>query len=292
MTRFQAQHSVETMPVGFGLRRRLRRAGPAALIAGCVAAVLLLVAVFGPWLAPQDPLALDLASAYQGPSAAHWFGTDANGRDLLSRLIVGARTSLLSPLLVIALASLLGGAAGIASAWMGGAVDDILSRLFDVIFAIPGLLLAILAAAVFGNGLTAPIVALALANTPYFARLIRSAAMREVSLPYVAAGKIAGMSSLRITLRHVLPNISGFAVAQASVSFGYAMVDLAMVSFLGLGVQPPSPDWGLMIANGETGLLRGYPIEAVFAGLLIIISVISFNILGERLDTQTNRRNS
>lgn len=262
------------------------------MVLSVIVIVIVGVAIFGPAIAPQDPVAIDLASAYQGPSAAHWLGTDGNGRDLLSRLIVGARTSILAPLLVIVIASLFGCTIGIVAAWYGGVVDAVISRFLDAVFAIPGLLLAILAAAVFGNGLLAPITALAVAYMPYFARLIRGAGIREVSMPYIAAFKISGMSGWRICVKHLLPNLSGYVISQATVSFGYAMVDLAMVSFLGLGVQPPSPDWGLMVSSGEASMLRGYPDEAIFAGLLIIITVVVFNVLGEKVDEMTKAKRS
>ena len=152
-----------------------------------------------------------------------------------------------------------------------------------MLFAFPGILLAVLAAAVFGPSLTAAATALAVAYTPYVARVLRGAALRERAQQYVAALEVQGFSGAAICLRHLVPNILKLIVAQATVLFGYAMVDLAAISFIGLGVQPPQPDWGVMVAEGENGVLQGYPAESIAAGVAIMIVVIAVNLLGERL---------
>jgi peptide/nickel transport system permease protein len=162
-------------------------------------------------------------------------------------------------------------------------VDATVSRFLDMLFAFPGVLLAILAIAMFGAGLPAAIVALGLAHLPYIARVTRAAALRERELPYVDALRVHGFSSFEICWRHLLPNLAPLIIAQATVSFGYVMVDLAAISFLGLGVQPPSADWGVMVASGEPAILAGHPQQSLYAGILIVITVCAFTILGERL---------
>jgi peptide/nickel transport system permease protein len=263
--------------------RRLAGMGVAPAIALVFLVLLAIIAVFGPWIAPQDPNAVNLGASLQGPSAAHWLGTDEVGRDLFSRLIVGARTSLLGPLLVVLIATTLGTVVAIASAWIGGWVDGMVARVIDVGFAFPGLLLAFVAVAVFGPGLTAPVLALSLSYLPFVARVVRAAAIRQRSLPYIAACTVQGFSAVAICRRHLLPNVQGIVLAQATLSFGYAMVDLAAISYLGLGVQPPTSDWGLMVSAGQGSILQGAPQESIFAGLAIVVTVAAFMVVGQWL---------
>ncbi len=260
----------------------VRRLGPLGLTCAGLIAALAALAIVAPVIAPHDPNAVDLLHTFAGPSLAHPLGTDDTGRDLLSRLIIGARTSLLGPLLVVILTVSLGVPLAIASAWVRGPIDAVGSRLLDVLFAFPGVLLAILAIALFGAGLPAAVIALGLAHMPYIARVTRAAAIRERELPYVAALRVHGFSSVQICRRHLLPNLGSLIIAQATVSFGYVMVDLAAISFLGLGVQPPSADWGVMIASGEPSILEGHPQQSLYAGVLIVMTVCAFTILGER----------
>ncbi len=266
--------------------RRVRGGGGIGPLGrGCavVIGVLVLVAIFAPLLAPVDPRTPDFLAPYQGPSAAHLLGTDNAGYDLLSRLMVGARTSLAGPLAVIIVSTVLAVVLALVAAWNGGLVDAAIARAMDVVFAFPGILLAILGAAVFQSGLTPAVIALAISYTPYLGRVIRAAAIRETSQAYVDALVIQGVGGVSICLRHVLRNLVPTIAAQATVSFGYAMVDLAALSYLGLGVQRPTPDWGLMVANGQQGIIKGFPEESLYAGALIVITVAAFNILGERL---------
>jgi peptide/nickel transport system permease protein len=263
--------------------RRIAGIGFAPAVAMAFLVVVAIIAVIGPWIAPQDPNAVNLGADLQAPSAAHWLGTDVVGRDLFSRLIVGARTSLLGPLLVVLLATTAGAALAIVSAWLGGWVDSVVSRTIDIGFAFPGLLLAFVAVAVFGPGLTAPVLALSLSYVPFVARVVRSAAIRERHLPYIAACSVQGFSAYSICRRHLLPNVRGIVLAQATLSFGYAMVDLAAISYLGLGVQPPTPDWGLMVSTGQGSILQGAPQESIFAGLAIVLTVAAFMVVGQWL---------
>lgn len=278
-----------TDPVALRARvRGLPRVGsPGAVALGVLLGMLGVVAVLGPAIAPAGPNDADLSAAFQGPSAAHLLGTDGSGRDLLSRLIVGSRTALIGPLVITLLATAVGTLLALVSAWRGGWVDTVVSRVLDAIFAFPGLVLAILAVAVFGTGLTAPIVALVISYVPYIARVVRSAALRERNIPYVAALTVQGLPAWVICVRHLLPNIRTVLLAQATLMFGYAMVDLAAISFLGLGVQPPQADWGLMVAEGQASVLRGYPQQSLYAGALIVIVVIAITLLGERWGSRT-----
>lgn len=251
---------------------------------------LLLMAVFAPLIAPYDPAAVNAAAVNVGPSSDYLLGTDSVGRDLLSRLIVGSRTSLVGPTIVAILSVAAGLIVGMVAGWRGGKVDQVLSAVTNVAFAFPGLLLAILSVAVFGRGLAAPIVALSIAYTPYVVRVARAAVLRERSLPYVEALRATGFSSFSICARHVLPSMSALLIAQGTLAFGYAMVDLAAISYLGLGVQPPTADWGAMVASGQTAILNGDPAQSLLAGGLIIITVTAVTVFGERLAGRAEAR--
>jgi peptide/nickel transport system permease protein len=265
--------------------RRRRVAGNDIVFVVCCVIVGLAVflAIFGPLLAPQDPDASNLANSFVGPVSGHLLGFDSQGRDLFSRLLTGARTSMSGPFLVVAIAMVAGSTLAVASAWAGGWIDSTISTVMDILFAFPAILLAILAAAVFGAGLTAPTLALAIAYTPYIARVLRGAALRERAREYVAACEVQGLSAVAICARHLVPNLLPLIVAQATLLFGYAMVDFAAISYIGLGVQPPTADWGVMVASGQAGVLQGYPAESLSAGLCIVVVVVAVNLLGERL---------
>jgi peptide/nickel transport system permease protein len=265
--------------------RRRRFAGSNVLVIGCAVVIGLAVflAAFGPLLAPHDPDAASLGNAYVGPAPGHPLGYDSQGRDLLSRLLTGARTSMTGPFLVVAVSMVAGSVLAVAAAWAGRWVDATISTVLDILFAFPAILLAVLAAAVFGAGLTAPTLALAVAYTPYIARVLRGAALRERARDYVAACEVQGLSAVAICARHLIPNLMPLIVAQATLTFGYAMVDFAAISFIGLGVQPPTADWGVMVASGQSGVLQGYPLESLTAGLCIVVVVVAVNLLGERL---------
>jgi peptide/nickel transport system permease protein len=265
--------------------RRRRFASSNVLVIGCVVvvAIAVLLALFGPLLAPHDPNAASLGNAYVGPVAGHPLGYDSQGRDLFSRLLTGARTSMVGPFLVVLVSVVAGSVLAVASAWAGRWVDATISTAMDILFAFPAILLAVLAAAVFGAGLTAPTLALAIAYTPYIARVLRGAALRERARDYVAACEVQGLSAVAICGRHLIPNLMPLIVAQATLTFGYAMVDFAAISFIGLGVQPPTADWGVMVASGQSGVLQGYPLESLTAGLCIVVVVVAVNLLGERL---------
>jgi peptide/nickel transport system permease protein len=261
-----------------------------AVVAGCVCAALVAAAIFAPLIAPHQPDAIDAAAINQGPSAAHLLGTDSLGRDVLTRLLYGARLSLLGPALVVLLSTTLGTAVAIAGSWLGGAADRLMARLLDILFAFPSILFAVLAVVAFGAGLIAPVIALSVAYTPYIARVIRSAAVHERQLPYIEACQLLGYSSWRTAANHLLRNVRLLIIAQATITFGYALLDLAAISFIGLGVQPPTPEWGLMVSEGDSALLNGYPYESLAAGAAIVLTVVAFNVLGERLAARSRGR--
>ncbi|MFN8032149.1 MAG: ABC transporter permease [Mycobacterium sp.] len=249
-----------------------------------VIALTILVAVFGPLLAPFPPNQSDLAQAFVGGSPTHPLGFDSQGRDLLSRLLVGARSSMLGAFVVIALAMTAGVSLAVLAAWRRGWVDSLISSGSDLVFAFPGLLLAVLAAAVFGPNQWSAAAALAIAYTPYVARIVRGVALRERSLPYIEALEVQGSAAWSISAGHILPNIAPMLVAQASILFGWAALDLAAISFIGLGVQPPQADWGVMAAEGQAGVLQGFPTESLTAGAALVLVVVAFAVLGERLN--------
>lgn len=263
---------------------------PMMLVVAGVCLLLVLFAIVGPLLTAWSPSTLDPLNANVGPSANHWLGTDYLGRDLYSRAAHGARLSLLGAALVVAVTTVFAVITALAAAWFGGWVDAIANRVMDILFAFPSLLFALIAVAVFGTGLTAPAVSLAIAYLPYLGRVMRTVAMRERRLAYIEACSLAGIPAWRIWLRHLLPALLPFLRAQAPIAFGYAISDLAAISFIGLGVQAPTADWGVMVAEGREPLLNHQPLESVVAGLLIVTTVVAFNLLGERLSARAEAR--
>ncbi|MER8185097.1 ABC transporter permease [Kitasatospora sp. NPDC094015] len=273
-----------------GLARiRTTRAPLQHLCLGFVALVVL-AAVLAPWIAPYDPNRIELGNALAGPSADHLLGVDASGRDTLARLLTGARTSLLGPLGVVAFSTLAGVAVGVTAAWRGGWLDSVLSRSTELVFAFPGMLLAILIVSVYGEGLLAPVIALAIAYLPYVSRLTRSLVLAERGRPYVEAYQVQGHSGLQICLRHVIPAVTPVVLAQSTVNFGYALIDLAGLSFLGLGVPALTPDWGRMVFDGQSAVQHGYPLSAVLPCAAVVLTVVAFNVVGERWADQVARR--
>jgi peptide/nickel transport system permease protein len=184
---------------------------------------------------------------------------------------------------VVILAALLATFLAIAAAWLNGVVDAVVSRLFDLVFAFPALILAVISVAVFGVGLRAPVAALAIAYVPYIGRVMRTAALRERGAPYVAALEAQGFSAWWLCLRHIVPNIVPLLFVQSALAFGYALLDLAAISYVGLGVQPPAAEWGLMVAQGQSSILAGFPEQSISAVVTIVLTVVSVNILGNRL---------
>ncbi|MFJ8628365.1 ABC transporter permease [Kitasatospora sp. NPDC093550] len=273
-----------------GLSRLTTGRAPLHLACLGFVALVVLAALLAPWLAPADPNAVDLGNALAGPSADHLLGVDAAGRDTLARLLLGARTSLLGPLGVVAFSTVAGVLIGLAAGWRGGWLDSVLSRSTELVFAFPGMLLAILVVSVYGEGLLAPVTALAIAYLPYVSRLTRSLVLAERERPYVSAYRVQGHSAVQICLRHVLPAIAPIVLAQSTINFGYALMDLAGLSFLGLGVPALTPDWGRMVFDGQTAIQHGYPLSAIVPCVLIVLTVVAFNVVGERWADRVARR--
>ncbi|WP_447648197.1 ABC transporter permease [Microbacterium forte] len=248
-----------------------------------VLGAVVLAAIFAPFVAPYDPDAVDFTSFLAPPSAAHWLGTDSLGRDLLSRLVYGGRTALIGPLLVVLFSTVLGILLGLWAGWRGGWIDAALSRMFDVLFAFPSLLIAIMAVALFGKGLVAPVIAMSIAYAPFVARLTRSLVMAERSRPYVSAYRVQGFGGGWIASRRVLPNVTPIVGAQSTLNFGYVLAELAGLSFLGLGVQAPTADWGAMINEAQSGVAAGQFLPAIAPAIAVVLVVVCVNIIGEEL---------
>ena len=268
-------------------RRRLRKIGWIGWISIAVIVFALLLAIFGPILAPFDPNSSDLSFSNVGPYGSHLLGFDGQGRDVLSRQMVGARTAVFGAAAVAIIAIVIGSALAVTTAWYGGKIDAGVSAGIDVLFAFPGILLAVVAAAVFGPSLYSAALALSIAYSPYVARVLRGAALKERAMTYIAALEVQGFGAWRLCVRHLLPNMSSLIVAQGTILFGFAMVDLAAISFLGLGVQTPQADWGVMVSDGKTSLLQGYPIVSFAAVLCIVGVVAAVSFLGDRLDASS-----
>ncbi|KAA9106029.1 ABC transporter permease [Microbacterium rhizomatis] len=267
----------------FHLVGKLASFGVINTIAAAICVVLVVCTVMAPILAPYDPAAVDVLRPLSPPSTDHLLGSDETGRDILSRLLYGGRTTLGGAAIIVAITALIGTTVAIVAAWVGGSFDALVMRATDVVFAFPGLLVAILLVSIIGPGLVGPIVALTFAYTPTVIRVVRSVALREVSMPYIEALRIQGMTGWAVCLRHVLPHVMPVVFVQIAVGFAYAMVDLSAISFLGLGLQPPASDWGLMIAQGKAAMLNGHPEQAIAASLTMLLAVVAFTLVGERI---------
>ncbi|GAA2190476.1 ABC transporter permease subunit [Leucobacter alluvii] len=240
-------------------------------------------ALLGPVLAPYDADEIDFAAIWAGPGGGHLLGTDQLGRDLFSRLLIGAGETLIGPVLLLVLATVLGVTIGVVAAWRGGWVDTLLARITDVMFAFPGLLFVVLVIAVFGKGPVTAIVALALAYAPVIAKYTRSLALSEIARPYVDAYRVQGIGGLGICLRAIVPNLLPALVGYLVVLFGEALMSLATLSFLGFGAQPPSSEWGLMVQEGQAGIIQGHFLPTLIPGAAIALVVIAVNIIGVRV---------
>lgn len=253
-----------------------------ARIGAAIVLIAVLAAVAGPWLAPFDPSAQELALRLEGPDGAHWFGLDELGRDIFARVLSGARISLLVGLVVVSVSATIGIAMGSVAGYFGGRIDEGISRLIDVLLAFPGLLLAIALVAVLGPSLTNVVLALSLIGWVGYARLVRGQVLRARELEFVQAARALGATTSRILTRHVIPTTLPAVTVQATLGMGGAILAEAALSFLGLGVQPPTPSWGTMLNYGRGHLLDA-PHLTIFPGLAIAILVLGFNFLGDGL---------
>ncbi len=263
-----------------GVGRVLRRT--TAKVGLAITVLFLLLTVAAPLVAPYDPFDQDLSSALSPPVIGHWFGTDQYGRDMLSRVLYGTRTALLAVVVADGLALAAGCTMGLVGGFLGGRADAVVMRVVDVLLAFPYLLLALIIVAALGPGLTNSMIAIGIVYTPQYARLIRGQVLAVRQADYVRAARAVGAGRLRIMLRHVLPNSVTPIMVMATLQAGSVIVETAGLSFLGLGAQPPSPDWGALLADGQSYFLTAWWI-ATFPGLAIFVVVVGFNLLGDAL---------
>ena len=247
-----------------------------------VVLLFVLLAVFASWIAPYDPIETSWSAIRQAPSAAHWFGTDDIGRDVLSRVVWGTQASLLAGVVSVSISLLLGVPIGLAAGFLGGWVDALISRITDAFLACPFLILAIALAAFLGPSLSNAMIAIGISATPIFVRLTRAQVLNVTVEDYIEAARAVGNPPWRIAWRHVLPNIVAPLIVQATLAIASAVIAEASLSFLGLGQQPPAPSWGSML-NTAKNFVDNAPWMAIWPGLAIFALVLSFNLLGDGL---------
>ncbi len=253
-----------------------------AVAGAAVLALLALLALLAPWLAPADPSKIFFTAMRAAPGGAHLFGTDDLGRDILSRVMYGARVSLSAGLISVALALVVGTSMGLIAGYRRGWLDDLLMRVVDAMLSLPFLVLAIALAAILGPSLRNTMIAIAIVTAPVFARITRGEVLAQREREYVQAAQALGAGDQRVILRHLLPNISGPLIVQTSLAIANAILAESSLSFLGLGVQPPEPSWGSML-NAARGYLADAPWMALFPGVTIFLAVLAFNLLGDGL---------
>ena len=250
------------------------------IIFGILAVLLILCSLFSEYLTPYDPYLQDLSNTKAAPSAQHIFGTDRYGRDMLSRVIVGSRTSIFSTLLLVAVITVIGTVIGVFCGWHGGKIDTVLMRISDMFLAFPGLVFALAVAGVLGGGLHNAIFALAAISWPKYARIARSQTLAQKETPYLRAARLSGSGTVKILAKHILPNIIGPILVTSMLDIGTMMMELAGLSFLGLGAKPPIAEWGSMMSENRA-LMTTVPWITMAPGLAIFVSVMIFNLLGD-----------
>lgn len=253
-----------------------------AVIGMTILGIIIFAAIFAPYIAPHDPIKQNILARYKAPSSKYLLGTDELGRDILSRIIYGARYSLLIGVISISIALLLGIFLGVVAGYFGGRVDLLLMRLIDILLAFPYILLAIAIVAILGPDLQNAMLAISIVNVPRFARIIRSSVLTIKENEFIQAAKALGASDLRIIVRHLLPNCLGPLIVQSTLSMASAILSAAGLSFLGLGAQPPTPEWGAMLSDARSALQIA-PWVVTFPGLAIMLNVLGFNLLGDGL---------
>ncbi len=285
-TLFKSAEVAET-PLRRVLRRLFRRKG--AILGLAIIVLFLALAIFAPLLTPYDPIAQSWTSVRKEPSALHWFGTDDLGRDILVRVFYGARASLMAGVISVGIAVMIGVPLGLVAGTLGGFVDALIGRLTDAMLACPFLILAIALAAFLGPSLGNAMIAIGVTTTPIFVRLTRGQVMSVKVEEYVEAARAVGNPRWRIALMHILPNILPALLVQATLSIAAAIIAEASLSFLGLGQQPPDPSWGSMLNSAQRFLINA-PWMAVWPGLAIFLTVLSFNLVGDGLRDALNPR--
>ncbi|PWR23797.1 peptide/nickel transport system permease protein [Zavarzinia compransoris] len=276
-------------PPSSGLAATLRHArhvigkNPVTGLSFALFGLFVLAALIGPWIVPYDPLESDTAAALQPPSGAHWFGTDQLGRDIFSRVVAATRLDMAIAILSVALVFVVGGLAGVAAGFFGGWTDRIVGRLADTIMAFPLFVLAMGIVAALGNTVTNIVIATAIVNFPLYARIARAEANIRREAGFVQAARLTGNSEFRTLLTQIVPNILPIMMVQMSLTMGYAILNAAGLSFIGLGVRPPTPEWGIMVAEGAAFIVSGEWWIALFPGLALMLAVFCFNLMGDGL---------
>jgi len=273
----------ETKPHEFRRQLRLLFRNRLSALGSVLIIVLLLAAIFAPFVARYDPLAVDIPERLQPPNPNHWFGTDDFGRDIMSRVIWGSRISLRLAIVVVVMATGLGAFIGAIAGFFGGRVDEVLMRITDVFLAFPALILAMAVAATLGPSLTNVMIAVSITWWPWYARLMRGQILSVKEEEFVEAANAMGASSLRIIFRHLVLNSLAPIMVQASMDLGYVILTATSLSFIGLGAQPPTPEWGAMITVGRDFIISGEWWMTLFPGLAIAFTVLGFNLLGDGL---------
>jgi peptide/nickel transport system permease protein len=275
----QAEVRADSLRV-IAFRRFLRNRG-AMIGLACIVAVMV-CAILAPALAPYDPVKMSTADRLSPPGHEHLLGTDLYGRDILSRLLFGARLSLQTGLISVSIAALIGTILGLLAGYHGRLVDEIIMRLMDVMLAFPGILLALSIVAFLGSNLTNAMIAVGISSVPQFARLVRGCVLSAKENVYVEAARAIGCGHLRIIFRHILPNVVAPLIVVSTLGVAWAILNVAALSFLGLGAQPPTPEWGTMLSEGRD-YLRAAPWVTTFPGLAIMLLVIAVNVMGDGL---------
>ncbi len=242
--------------------------------------VVVICAAFGPLIVPHDPNAQDLAIGVTSPSADHWFGTDDLGRDVFARTVVGARTAIVGPIIIALGAMLLGNLLGLLAGYRGGGADATIMRWADLMYALPGLLVAIVVVGIVGGGYFVAVGLLVVLTAPFDARLVRGATLEQRSLPYVEAARTLGLSSRRIMFRHIWPNVAPLVVVNTCLTFAFSLVTLAALSFLGMGAGPGTADWGRMLSEGRA-LLFDNPVAALAPGFMLVLTAAAVSLIGD-----------
>ena len=259
------------------------RGNPVTLLSFVMLAILILAAVLGPLLVPYDPLASEAANALQPPTWAHWFGTDSLGRDVFSRVVTATRLDLMISISAVTLSLMAGSVLGAVAGYWGGWLDAVLNRVMDTIMAFPLFVLAMGIVAALGNTVENIVYATAVINTPFYARLVRAEVNIRREAGFVHAAKLAGNSDIRVLAMHIFPNALPPMMVQMSLNLGWAILNAAGLSFIGLGVRPPTAEWGIMVAEGANFIVSGEWWLAVFPGLALMFAVFTFNLMGDGL---------
>ncbi|GGK31848.1 ABC transporter permease [Salinarimonas ramus] len=259
------------------------RENPVTAVSFAMFAVIVLMAVLGPALVPYDPLATNAARALEPPSAAHWFGTDHLGRDVFSRVVVATRLDLTISVAAVALSFVIGATLGAIAGYRGGWVDAVLARVLDTIMAFPLFVLAMGIVAAMGNTIENIVYATAIINIPFYARVVRAEVNIRREAGFALAARLAGNSHARVLASHIVPNALPPMMVQVSLNMGWAILNAAGLSFIGLGVRPPTPEWGIMVAEGANYIVSGHWWVALFPGLWLMLAVFTFNLMGDGL---------